>query len=379
MECHPRAHPARQFERVCVRARLDALEEAVQVCSQALAHARQRHVIGQAELVAQAALAEEGHPVVHPAIGLRRAANRVVHRETELACSRVLILLCTRTTPWCKGSPQRCWRHACMHYAQGRRKAEHAGCDNAADKAMDQLRTAGSARCMRARPAPRSAMLGRPCMSRFSMMMKLPLPRNVPPARGSAQPADCSCCAAPRRTIVKGHAHRAAKRTARAGSQRTKVVHLGYAESLCVCRVLRTRSGTAAVAGVQLGGQAKYCSTQQARSLLAKQYLCRPASVQPHHTWLSSQAPRPGTWSHPRWWPASETGACHCPAHTCSARLGLVATPKHKAICFQGCIATCMLSSRRSPREKSSAGLHRIKLLRLQSHHCSIRESTQLF
>lgn len=81
-------------------ARLDALEEAAQVRGQALAHARQRGVVGQAQLVQQAALAEEGHPVVRPAVGLRRAANGVVHREAELARLRVLILPCTSTVPW---------------------------------------------------------------------------------------------------------------------------------------------------------------------------------------------------------------------------------------------------------------------------------------
>ena len=42
-------------------------------------------------------------------------------------------------------------------------------------------------------------MLGRPCMSRFSMIMKLPLPRSVPPADhpGAAQPRLERCCTAP--------------------------------------------------------------------------------------------------------------------------------------------------------------------------------------
>lgn len=107
----------------------------------------------------------------------------------------------------------------------------------------DQRRTAGSARCMRARPAPRSAMLGRPCMSRFSMMMKLPLPRSIPPASG---PMHGSASGLLR---LCGTAHtcggtpcisQAAVRTARTRSQRTKVVHLRHAKSLCVCRVLST-------------------------------------------------------------------------------------------------------------------------------------------
>ena len=80
-------------------ARLDALEEAAQVCGEALAHARQRGVVGQAQLVQQAALAEEGHPVAQPAVRLWRAADGVVHREAELACPRVLILPCSPTAP----------------------------------------------------------------------------------------------------------------------------------------------------------------------------------------------------------------------------------------------------------------------------------------
>jgi hypothetical protein len=42
--------------------------------------------------VPQPPLPEEVHPVAHPAVGLRRAANGVVDREAEPALPRVLVL-----------------------------------------------------------------------------------------------------------------------------------------------------------------------------------------------------------------------------------------------------------------------------------------------
>jgi len=87
--------------------------------------------------------------------------------------------------------PEGAGRTACAPRCR-RRAGGHAG----------PRRTAGAARCIRARPAPRSNMLGHPCMSKCSMTMKLPLPRNVPP--GTAQQgaehqaagpqADDDCC-----------------------------------------------------------------------------------------------------------------------------------------------------------------------------------------
>jgi hypothetical protein len=85
----PARHQIRNARR---RARLDALEEAVQVRGQALAHAAQRAVVGEPQLVQQAALAEEGHPGRQPAVRLRGAADCVVHSEAEAARRRVRVL-----------------------------------------------------------------------------------------------------------------------------------------------------------------------------------------------------------------------------------------------------------------------------------------------
>ena len=55
-----------------------------------LAELSQRRVPRQTELVPDATLEVKLHPVVHPPVGLRGVAARVVHREPELASPRLL-------------------------------------------------------------------------------------------------------------------------------------------------------------------------------------------------------------------------------------------------------------------------------------------------
>ena len=190
-------------------------------------------------------------------------------------------------------------------------------------------------------------MLGRPCMSRFSMMMKLPLPRSVPPAgelfryrvyvsfRVNVQNPPCPHAylslrfagALRHSTQVQGGAMHVygAGRTARTRGQRTKVVHLRHAKSLGVCRVLSSivRRSHGLCRGT-LGSKMSCCKRPAGRVRACPAVV----SVQvqqgaPHHTWLASLVPRPETWFRPRWWPASQRSACRCLAHICIVRLKL--------------------------------------------------------
>mmetsp|Transcript_9016 Transcript_9016/g.21701 ORF Transcript_9016/g.21701 Transcript_9016/m.21701 type:complete len:218 (+) Transcript_9016:414-1067(+) len=68
---------------------LDAFEEAVELGAQLLPHGHELPVPGEAELVHEPLVAEEGDPVLPPGVGLARAPAGVVDGEAELPGGRV--------------------------------------------------------------------------------------------------------------------------------------------------------------------------------------------------------------------------------------------------------------------------------------------------